>query len=76
VEASVGAGNLEIIIPSEEVPMIIYLKDSPFCEIKLSEGFEQVERNVYVNRYYVAGAPNLLIFNIDVALGNISFHSD
>jgi hypothetical protein len=76
VEASVGAGNLEIIIPSEEVPMIIYLKDSPFCEIKLSEGFEQVERNVYVNRYYVAGASNLLIFNIDVALGNISFHSD
>jgi len=74
VEATVGAGNLEIIIPKDDIPMIIYLKDSPFCGMKLAKGFELVERNVYVNKHYMAGAENLLSFDIDVALGNVSFH--
>ena len=73
VNATVGAGNLEIFIPERKVPMIIYLKDSPLCGFKTVPGFEEVERGVYVNMGYSAKAENLLIFNIDVALGSVTF---
>ncbi len=74
VKASVGAGNLDIIIPNKDVPIIISLKDSPLCGARLPEGFEQVEKNVYVNMAYSAHAENLLTFNVDVALGTVSFN--
>ncbi len=73
VDASVGAGNLEIILPKEKMPVILYIKDSPLCSVKLAEGFEEVERNVFVNRAYEVDAENQLIFNIDVALGHVRF---
>lgn len=73
VRASVGAGSLEIFIPKDDTPVIIYLKDSPLCGTRIVEGFEEVEKNVYVNRSYRSDANNLMVFNIDVALGNVSF---
>ncbi len=73
IKASVGAGNLDIIIPDKNVPIIIYLKESPLCGVKLAPGFEQVEKNVYVNMAYSSKAEDLLTFNVDVALGSVSF---
>lgn len=74
VEASVGAGNLDIYLPSEDVPMIIYLSDSPLCGRRMVDGFEEVERNVFVNMNYDADAQDLITFRIDVSLGNVAFH--
>lgn len=74
VEASVGAGNLDVYLPEGDVPMIIYLSDSPLCGMRMVEGFEEVERNVYVNMSYKADAEDLMVFKIDVSLGNVSFH--
>ena len=59
VNASVGAGNLKVIMPSRNAPAIIYFKTSPLCNISIKDGFE--------------GAENLLTFTLDVALGNITF---
>lgn len=73
IKATIGAGNLDIIIPGRYVPMIIYLKESPLCGVKLAPGFEQVEQNVYVNMAYSTTAPDLLTFHVDVALGNVTF---
>ena len=73
VNASVGAGNLEILLPEKDTPVIIRVKDSPLCAIKLVEGFEEVEKNVYVNMEYSASAENLLSFDVDVALGMVRF---
>jgi hypothetical protein len=73
VTASVGAGNLEVFLPEEGTPIIIYVKDSPLCSIKLAPGFEEVEKNVFVNMSYSADAENLLTFKIDVALGMVRF---
>ncbi len=73
VDASVGAGNLEIILPKEGTPVIIYLKDSPLCAVKIAKGFEEVEKNVFVNMSYSADAENLLSFDVDVALGMVRF---
>ena len=74
VEASVGAGNLDVYLPNEDVPMIIYLSDSPLCGRRMVDGFEEVERNVFVNMNYSADAENLMTFRIDVSLGNVAFH--
>ncbi|MEP0938233.1 MAG: hypothetical protein ABJH00_11855 [Cyclobacteriaceae bacterium] len=74
VKASVGAGNLDVYLPKSDVPVIIHIKDSPFCGMKLVPGFEQVEKNVFVNMGYSASAPNLLTFDLDVAMGNVAFH--
>lgn len=73
VNASVGAGNLKVIMPSRNAPAIIYFKKSPLCNISIKGGFEEVEKDVYVNSEYAAGAENLLTFTLDVALGNITF---
>jgi hypothetical protein len=74
VNATVGAGNLDIYLPSNDTPIIIYMKESPLCGVKLVHGFEQVEKNVFVNMAYKANAENLITFNLDVALGNVTFH--
>lgn len=73
VNVSVGAGKLKIIVPEEGHPAIVYFKSSPLCNISLSQAFEEVDENVYVNRSYSADAKNLMEFNVDVALGNIVF---
>lgn len=73
IDASIGAGNLEILLPREETPVIIYIRDSPLCAVKIANGFEEVEKNVFVNMSYDADASNLLTFDIDVALGMVRF---
>ena len=73
VDASVGAGNLEIILPEEQTPIIIYVRDSPLCSVRMTKDFEEVEKNVFVNRSYKVDAENLLTFDIDVALGQVYF---
>jgi len=79
-DAKIGAGGLDVLIPDEDVPVIIYIKDSPFCGIRLADDFEEVEevvidgttRNVFVNHSYSADAKNLMVLNVDVALGTLS----
>lgn len=73
IDATVGAGNLDIFLPERRVPIIIYLKDSPLCGFEIVPGFEEVESGVYVNMGYSTKAENLLTFYIDVALGNVAF---
>lgn len=73
VDASVGAGNLEVLLPRENTPVIVYVRDSPLCSIKLTKDFEEVENNVYVNQAYTVDSENLLTFDVDVALGQVQF---
>ncbi|SNS96364.1 hypothetical protein SAMN05421640_1797 [Ekhidna lutea] len=73
VDASVGAGNLEILLPRDGTPVRIQIRDSPLCAVKIAKGFEEVEKNVFVNMSYDANADNLLSFDVDVALGMVRF---
>ena len=73
VNASVGAGNLKVVLPSKSTPAIVYFKKSPLCNISVKKGFEEVDKNVYVSNMYKPDAENLLTFYLDVALGNITF---
>ena len=73
ISASVGAGNLEVKIPDKDIPMVIYINDSPLCRIDLCSNFKEISPNVFANESYSKNAPNLLTFKLDVALGKISF---
>ncbi|MDH5366317.1 MAG: hypothetical protein OEW67_04975 [Cyclobacteriaceae bacterium] len=73
VQASVGAGNLLIKIPAENVPVKIKINDSMLCRVHLSNNFKEIESDTYVNKAYTDNAENLLSFDIDVALGSIVF---
>lgn len=72
VQANVALGGLEIFLPKDE-PVIIYIKDSPFRGMNMVKDFEEVEKNVFINRHYDKEANNLLTFKLDVSLGNIAF---
>ena len=72
VKANVGLGKLLVYVPINE-PVIIYLNESPFRGLEIVKDFEEVEKNVFINRTFQADAPNLLTFNVDVSLGNITF---
>jgi len=71
--AKIGAGALDVKIPNASCPVIIHMNNSPFCGIQMAEGFEEVEKNVFVNPSYNAHAPDLMTFNIDLSVGTISF---
>lgn len=72
VKATVGAGKLEVLLPINS-PVIIHMKESPLCNITMAEGYEEMEKGVYVNMLYAADALNLLTFDIEVSMGVISF---
>ncbi len=75
VTANVGAGKLEVILPSSDIPVKININDSPLCRIKMPEEFRQSEGSVFVNSDVKNFDGNYLTFNVDVAVGNITFKS-
>jgi len=70
---SVGAGNLVIILPAAEVPVLIRIHDSWLCSVKLPQGLKKIKENTFVNDSYKKDAANLLTFDLDVSMGSILF---
>jgi len=73
VVASVGAGNLEILIPKSDTPIVIRVKKSMLCDVKLTKSFKETEENVFTNMAFDADVDNLLEFDVDVSFGTIIF---
>ena len=73
VIASVGAGNLEILIPKSEKPIIIRVKKSMLCDVKLTKSFKETDENVFTNMDIDADVTDILEFDVDVSFGTIIF---
>jgi hypothetical protein len=73
VNATVGAGNLVVNANESMNPMIIYIRNSPLCRVKIPREFTEIRDNVFVNNQYDQDAENLITFNIDVTMGNVIF---
>lgn len=74
VKGSVGAGNLVILLPSDDaVPVMVKVKDSWLCSIKLTPELKVTGSNTYANAAYAKNPKNALTFDLDVSLGNIIF---
>ena len=71
--ARVGAGNLVIDLPEEQLPIILRMKNTSFRKLKMPEGYEKIRENVYVSPAYSPEAENLLTFNIDLSMGSVVF---
>lgn len=76
IKGSVGAGNLTILLPSEDTPVLVKIQDSWLCSMKLPEGLKKISENTFANAAYKKGAKNSLVFDLDVSMGNIVFKQD
>ena len=73
VVGSVGAGNLTIILPSAQTPVLVTINDSWLCSVKIPGSMKKIRANTFANAAYAENAKNALIFNLDVSMGNIIF---
>jgi len=73
VVASVGAGSLEILIPKGEIPILIRVKESMLCDVRLTKSFKEIEDNVFINMDIDKDSDNMLVFDVDVSFGSIVF---
>ena len=73
VVGSVGAGNLTIILPSAQTPVLVTVNDSWLCSVKIPESMKKIRANTFANAAYSENARNPLIFSLDVSMGNIIF---
>jgi hypothetical protein len=73
IEGSVGAGNLTIILPAAQTPVLVTINDSWLCSVKIPKGMKKIRANTFANAAYSEGAKNSLVFNLDVSMGNIIF---
>jgi hypothetical protein len=73
VNASVGAGSLEILIPKNEIPIIIRVKKSMLCDVQLTRSFREIEENVFSNMEVDEDSDSMLEFDVDVSFGSIIF---
>ena len=73
IKGSVGAGNLTIILPKEETPILVKIQDSWLCSVKVPGELKKIGNNTFANSAYSKGAKNSLVFDLDVSMGNIVF---
>ncbi len=73
IKGRVGAGNLTIILPGDEVPVMVRISDSWLCKVNMLKGYKKISDNTFVNASYTKDASNLISFDLDVSMGNITF---
>ncbi|MTI22140.1 hypothetical protein E1176_14005 [Fulvivirga sp. RKSG066] len=73
IKSSVAAGNLLILLPPAETPVMIKVTDSWLCRVKLTKSFKNLGNNTFVNAAYTKDAEDVLTFNLDVSMGSIEF---
>jgi hypothetical protein len=73
IKGSVGAGNLVIILPSVQTPVLVKIQDSWLCSVKVPVSLKKIGENTFANAAYTKDAKNALIFDLDVSMGSIVF---
>ncbi|MEY4930845.1 MAG: hypothetical protein RI909_1569, partial [Bacteroidota bacterium] len=70
---SVGAGNLIIELPSDDVPVLVTINESWLCSINLSRNLKKIGPNKFANASYTKDSQKALVFDLDVSMGKIVF---
>lgn len=73
IRGSVGAGNLVVILPSGQTPVLVNIKDSWLCSVKMPSSLKKISENTFATSAYSKDAKNTLIFDLDVSMGSIVF---
>jgi hypothetical protein len=75
VHGIVGAGTMDVIMPEENIPVKLHINDSWLSTVVLPPHYREIDENVFVNTAYLKGQPDPIIFNFDIAMGNIVIHT-
>jgi hypothetical protein len=67
----VGAGNLIVNLPDDEVPVLIRINDSWLSSVMLPRNYRQVGDNAYASPAWTPAVQKPVVFNLDVAMGKI-----
>jgi len=73
IKGSVGAGNLTIILPKNDTPVLVKIQDSWLCSVKVPSSLKKIGENTFANAAYSKNSKNSLVFDLDVSMGNIVF---
>ncbi|MFN3839816.1 MAG: hypothetical protein ACK4RF_03835 [Cyclobacteriaceae bacterium] len=73
IRGSVAAGNLTILLPDDETPVHVKIKDSWLCSVKMGRNLKKIGEGAFANDAYSKDASNALLFDLDVSMGNIIF---
>ena len=73
IKGSVGAGNLIIYLPSNEVPVLVKISDSWLCSVHLTHNLKKIGENTFANAAYTKNSKDALTFDLDVSMGKIIF---
>jgi hypothetical protein len=73
IKGSVGAGNLVILLPSDQTPVMVKIKDSWLCSVKVPASLKKLNETTFANAAYKPDAKNALVFDLDVSMGSITF---
>jgi hypothetical protein len=72
VIAAVGAGTLNLRLPSDSFPIKLKLKTTAMCRRTLPKYLKAVDTDTYVTKGYKASDPRLLELTVDVGVGSLS----
>ena len=73
VKGSVGAGNLVIMLPDRETPVLVKITDSWLCSLSLCKGLKRIGENTFANAAYSHNTKNSITFDLEVSMGKIIF---
>lgn len=73
IKGSVGAGNLVIILPKNNTPVLVKIHDSWLCSVRMPSDFKKIAENTFASGNYTQDAKVSLTFDLDVSMGSISF---
>lgn len=73
IKGSVGAGNLIIILPDKDVPVLVTIHDSWLCSVNMTADFKKTGNQTFANAAYEKNPKNPVVFDLDVSMGNIVF---
>jgi hypothetical protein len=73
IKGSVGAGNLVIILPNDDTPVMVKIQDSWLCSVKMPASLKKSAEGVFTSASYTKDSKEALTFDLDVSMGNIIF---
>ena len=73
VKGSVGAGNMVIILPDDNIPVLVKINESWLCSISLNKSLKKIAPNTFANASYSSNSKDPITFDLDVSMGKITF---
>ena len=71
VIAAVGAGSLNLHLPSDSFPIKIKMKTTPMCRTTIPKFLKSEDNETYITKGYSSDDPRLLELTLDVGVGAI-----